>query len=90
MTEAAPTPLLTRDALLAMYSQYLGALAAEVSLVFRPLRNDEDRIKHNIAIGHFSALFPDAKSEQLMWQNVAQALLNTARQKTGDKTDGKK
>ena len=81
-----PRPLMTRDNLLAMYSQYPGALAAEVSLVFRPLRNDEDRIKHNIAIGHFSALFPDAKSEQLMWQNVAQALLSTARQKTGDKT----
>ena len=85
MTEAAPAPLLTREQLLAMYSQYPGALAAEVSLVFRPLRNDEDRIKHNIAIGHFSALFPDAKSEQLMWQNVAQALLHTA-QNTGDRT----
>jgi hypothetical protein len=80
--------MMTRSELVSMYSQYPQALAAEVARVLKPLRNDEDRIQHNAALGRFIVLFADERSEQLMWNNVAEALLSTART-TGDNTDVK-
>jgi hypothetical protein len=63
---------------LAMYRQYPGALVEEVSFVFQPLANDQDRVKHNIALGHFAGLFGNDKSEAQLWSSVAQAIIQTA------------
>lgn len=73
--------------LLTMYTQHPAALADDVAQVFRVVVNEEDRVKHNVALERFGALIgPKPQDGRRLALNVANAILATAREGV---TDGK-
>lgn len=78
--------MLTDNQRLSMYRQFPEALAEEVACVFRPLENDEQRIRHNAALERFFGLIPTGTAEKMVYKNVARAIIASANQER--QTDG--
>lgn len=81
---------MTRNELLAMYQQHPGALAEELSSVFRRLSGEGDMAVHNYTIARITRLHSDSDEdwERLLYE-VAKAVLRTAREglRDGQKTE---
>jgi hypothetical protein len=76
-------PLIEPAELVTLYTAHPGVLEEEVAQVFAVLRDDVDRVMHNIAVGKVGRLFRSAEDQRLLWTNVAQAILRTATQTVG-------
>jgi hypothetical protein len=74
--------MISRERLIEMYSAYPEALEAEVAQALTTLSNEQERIAHNEALQRIVRVISTHEGQQLMWKNVTEAILATARQES--------
>jgi hypothetical protein len=72
--------MISRERLIEMYSAYPDALESDVALALTTLSNDTERVIHNEAMQRIGRMISTQEGQQLMWKNVTEAILVTARQ----------
>ena len=78
---------MTRDEVAMMYADYPAALEEEVMQALSILKDDRERVIHNVAVQKIIRVLPTTEMQQAMWRNVARAIIQTFQ--TGVQRNGK-